>query len=189
MWKLALHFRSRSGPSGVVLDTVAEMSGCRGDRHGIWEEPERGERICDGCWLDPGPLSIIGLRAIAHEMVEEFRIRGTMWPIAKRKSGRMVSSVPSISLALWLMIIVTLITLGVKSPSTRSNRHFYILIYFTTFGSCALFIFLLGLGFSGEGKIGSNQCFAGAYIRSGGGTRSLEDQLHKSHLGIGEEGL
>jgi len=112
--------------------------------------------------------------------------------IVKRKSGRMVSSLPSISFAIWLMITVSLVVLSVVLALTRPSiryPYFFVSIRFTTFSCSALFVFPLGPVLFGEGKTGPNQGSAGAYVHPSEDTGSLEDQLHKSHPGMEEEGL
>ena len=197
MLVLTIHSRYRNRRAGVGLDTVTETSGLRRDRR--WTRCRCNSRGRESVSLLPRSLrlrymwgNIIALRAIAHEMVEECRNGGTIWRIVTRKSGRMVSSLPSISLAIWLMIPLSLVSLSVVLTLTSSivrNPYHSIFIHFATFACCALFLFVLGLVFFGEGTTGPDQCSAGTYIRSGEGARGLEINYASRNLGIEEEGL
>lgn len=136
---LAIHStRHRKLRGGLSHDALAEDPPGHSDSRGVGYRRLCGRR--GAVRLLPGflPGGIIRLPKVADEVVEDCRIEGRIWAITTRKSGHMVSSLPPISLAIWLTIAVCLAFLSVVLVLARSGiryPYFSTLIHFTTF-SC-----------------------------------------------------
>lgn len=146
MSTLALSFsHHRELRGGVDHDTLAEDLAGRSDPGGIgcrgqgWrrETPRLLSRSLSNYMS--GRTTKLG--AIVYEMVEEHRIEDRICLISTRKSGRMISSLPSISIAIWLAIAASLLFLSAVLVLARSGArypYFSTLIHFTTFSCYAL---------------------------------------------------
>lgn len=137
--------RHRNLRGGLSHDTLAEdLPGRRepgGSGYRSRRRRRKAARLLSGSLPASMSASTIVLHQVAVKMVEERQNKGRIWPISTRKSGHMISSLPSISLAIWLTIAVSLAFLSVVLVSARSSvryPYFSTLIHFTTFSCYAL---------------------------------------------------
>src|SRR5215475_7998155 len=122
---------------GAGHDVAAKDLARRCDSAGIGHRGQNGQwkpaRLLSGSLF--AGMSGAGLRT--HEIVEGCRAQSRINPIAARRSGRMVSSLPSIGLAIRVAIAFSLTLLSLVLIFSRSSArypHFATLIYFTTCG-------------------------------------------------------
>jgi len=99
--------------------------------------PRYCERKHAVCLLCPAsvPSGMSGRRLRPHEVVEVRQIESRIVSIVVTKSGRMITSLPSLTLAIWLVMAFSLILLSLVLTWQRYNTRypgFSILIYFTT---------------------------------------------------------